>query len=76
MNPDEANMLMQVMNTKINQLVQQNIMLESRVMYLNSVLESIQSAQSQSEAVNDGGTFDETQPVKQNNGKTKQQVTT
>lgn len=73
MNPDEANMLMQVMNTKINQLVQQNIMLESRVMYLNSILESMQS---KSEPVNDGGTFDETQPVKQNNGKTKQQVTT
>lgn len=73
MNPDEANMLMQVMNNKISQLVQQNIMLESRVMYLNSVLEQLQSEKKE---VNDGGTFDTPTPVRQNNGKTKQQVTT
>ena len=73
MSPDEANTLMQVMSNKINQLTQQNIMLESKVMYLNSVVQQLQSS---SEKVNDGGTFDETPPVKQNNGKTKQQVAT
>jgi hypothetical protein len=73
MNPDEANTLMQVMSNKINQLTQQNIMLESKIMYLNSVVQQLQSS---SEKVNDGGTFDETPPVKQNNVKTKQQGTT
>lgn len=73
MNPDEANTLMQVMSNKINQLTQQNIMLESKVMYLNSVVQQLQSS---TEKLNDGGTFDETPPVKQNNGKTKQQVAT
>jgi hypothetical protein len=73
MNPDEANTLMQVMSNKINQLTQQNIMLESKVMYLNSVVQQLQSS---SEKVNDGGTFDETPPVKQNNVKTKQQGAT
>ena len=73
MSPDEANTLMQVMSNKINQLTQQNIMLESKVMYLNSVVQQLQNS---SEKVNDGGTFDETPPVKQNNGKTKQQVAT
>jgi len=74
MNPEEANVLMQVMSNKINQLTQQNIMLESKVMYLNSALQQLQ--QSSSEEVNDGGTFDTPPPAKQNNGKTKQQVTT
>jgi hypothetical protein len=73
MNPDEANTLMQVMSNKINQLTQQNIMLESKVMYLNSVVQQLQSS---GEKVNDGGTFDETPPVKQNNVKTKQQGAT
>jgi hypothetical protein len=73
MNPDEANTLMQVMSNKINQLTQQNIMLESKVMYLNSVIQQLQSS---SENSNDGGTFDETPPVKQNNVKTKQQGAT
>lgn len=73
MSPDEANTLMQVMSNKINQLTQQNIMLESKVMYLNSVVQQLQNS---SEKINDGGTFDETPPVKQNNGKTKQQVAT
>jgi hypothetical protein len=72
MNPDEINNLMQVMSNKINQLTQQNIMLESKVMYLNSVLQQMQN----SDTPNDGGTFDETPPVEQNNGKTKQQVRT
>jgi len=74
MNQDEANMLMQVMSNKINQLTQQNIMLESKVMYLNSVLQQLQS--SKEKKVNDGGTYDASPPVRQNNGKTKQQVTT
>ena len=73
MSPDEANTLMQVMSNKINQLTQQNVMLESKVMYLNSVIQQLQSS---SEQVNDGGNFDEKPSVKQNNGKTKQQVTT
>ena len=74
MNPDEANMLMQVMSNKINQLTQQNIMLESKVMYLNSVLQNAQN--SNQNTINDGGTFDTPPPVRQNNGKTKQQSTT
>jgi hypothetical protein len=73
MNPDEANVLMNVMSTKINQLTQQNIMLESKVTYLNSVIQKLQSS---AEPVNDGGTFDEPSPVKQNNVKTKQQGAT
>jgi len=73
MSPDEANTLMQVMSNKINQLTQQNIMLESKVMYLNSVVQQLQSS---NEKVNDGEDYDEEPSVKQNNGKTKQQVTT
>lgn len=73
MNSDEINNLMQVMSNKINQLTQQNIMLESRVIYLSSIIEKLQSSEQEQ---NDGGTFDEPSPVKQNNGKTKQQVTT
>jgi len=73
MNPDEANTLMQVMSSKINQLTQQNIMLESKVMYLNSVIQQLQSSP---EKIPDSETFNETSPVKQNNGKTKQQVAT
>jgi len=72
MSPDEANTLMQVMSNKINQLTQQNVMLESKVMYLNSVIQQLQSSTEQ----NDGGNYDEEPSVKQNNGKTKQQVTT
>jgi len=73
MNTDEANTLMQVMSNKINQLTQQNVMLESKVMYLNSVIKQLQSS---NEELNDGGNYDEEPSVKQNNGKTKQQVTT
>ena len=69
MSPEEANNLMQVMSNRINQLNQQNMILESRVMTLNAMIESMKQNES-----NDGGTFDETPPVKQNNGKTKQQV--
>jgi len=73
MNPDEANTLMQVMSSKINQLTQQNIMLESKVMYLNSVIQQLQSSP---EKIHDSETFNETSPVKQSNGKPKQQVAT
>ena len=73
MSPDEANTLMQVMSNKINQLTQQNVMLESKVMYLNSVIQQLQSS---TEEINDGGEYDEKPSIKQNNGKTKQQVTT
>ena len=74
MNPDEANILMQTMSNKINQLTQQNIMLESKVTYLNSVLTQMTEAGEK----NDGGTFgdEETKPLRRNNGKTKQQVST
>ena len=71
MNPDEVNNLMQVMSNKINQLTQQNIMLEAKVMFLNTTIQQLQSSAEN----NDGGTFDEQPPVRQNNGKTKQQVT-
>ena len=73
MNSDEINNLMQVMSNKINQLTQQNIMLESKVIYLSSILQKLQDSDSES---NDGGTFDEPSQVKQNNGKSKQQVPT
>ena len=41
MNPDEANTLMQVMSNKINQLTQQNIMYESKIMYLNKLVQDL-----------------------------------
>lgn len=68
MSPEEANNIMQVMNNKINQLTQQNIILESRVMTLTAAIESMKQDES-----SEGGNFDEEPPVKQNNGKTKQQ---
>lgn len=43
MNNDEANALMQVMSTKINQLTQQNLMFESKIIYLNKLLSDLQS---------------------------------
>tara|TARA_Y100000389_G_C17471490_1_gene531700 strand:+ start:31618 stop:31821 length:204 start_codon:yes stop_codon:yes gene_type:complete len=67
MSPEEANNLMQVMNNKINQLTQQNMLLESKVMTLTSMIEQMKQNES-----GDGGNFDDTPPVKQNNGKTKQ----
>lgn len=68
MSPEEANNIMQVMSNKINQLTQQNIILESRVMTLSTALESMKKDES-----DDGGNYDENPPVNQNNGKTKQQ---
>lgn len=41
MSPEEANNLMQVMNNRINQLTQQNMILESRVMTLTSAIETL-----------------------------------
>ena len=41
MSPEEANNLMQVMNNRINQLNQQNMILESRVMTLNAAIEKM-----------------------------------
>ncbi len=66
MSPEEANNLMQIMNNRINQLTQQNMILESRVMTLTAAIESMKQNES-----DDGGNYDEKPPVKQNNGKTK-----
>jgi len=66
MSPEEANNLMQVMNNRINQLTQQNMILESRVMTLTAAIESMKQNES-----DDGGNYDVKPPVKQNNGKTK-----
>ena len=49
MNPDEANALMQVMSNKINQLTQQNLMYESKIMYLNKLLQDLQPKSETSE---------------------------
>ena len=42
MSPEEANNLMQVMNNRINQMTQQNMILESKVMTLTSMIEQMQ----------------------------------
>ena len=68
MSPEEANNLMQIMNNRINQLNQQNMILESRIMTLTAAMENMEQ-----DEINDGGNYDEKPPVKQNNGKTKQQ---
>ena len=39
MTPDEATNLIQVMNNRINQLTQQNLLLEAKVLELTSKLE-------------------------------------
>ena len=49
MNPDEANALMQVMSAKINQLTQQNLMFESKIMYLNKLVQDLQPKSETSE---------------------------
>lgn len=67
MSPEEANNLMQVMNNKINQLNQQNMILESRVMTLNAMIQKMQENET-----SDGGEYDEKPSVKQNNVKAKQ----
>jgi len=67
MSPEEANNLMQVMNNRINQLNQQNMILESRVMTLNAMIQKMQENET-----SDGGEYDEKPSVKQNNVKAKQ----
>lgn len=44
MSPEEANNLMQVMNNRINQLNQQNMILESRVMTLTAAIEKMKQS--------------------------------
>ena len=67
MSPEEANNLMQVMNNRINQLNQQNMILESRVMTLNAMIQKMQENET-----SDGGEYDEKPSVKQNNVKANQ----
>lgn len=67
MSPEEANNLMQVMNNRINQLNQQNMILESRVITLNAMIQKMQENET-----SDGGEYDEKPSVKQNNVKAKQ----
>lgn len=67
MSPEEANNLMQVMNNRINQLNQQNMILESRVMTLNAMIQKMQENET-----SDGEEYDEKPSVKQNNVKAKQ----
>ena len=54
MNQDEINNLLSVMQKKINELTSQNIMLEAKVIYLNSVITNM----SKQTEVSDGGSFD------------------
>lgn len=49
MNPDEANALMQVMSNKINQLTQQNLMYESKIMYLNKLVQDLSKSNEEPE---------------------------
>jgi hypothetical protein len=55
MNQDEINNLLSVMQKKINELTSQNIMLEAKIIYLNSVITNM----SKQTEVSDGGSFDE-----------------
>jgi hypothetical protein len=55
MNQDEINNLLSVMQKKINELTSQNIMLEAKVIYLNSVITNMYK---QTE-ISDGDSFDE-----------------
>jgi hypothetical protein len=55
MNSDEVNNLLSVMQKKINELTSQNIMLEAKVIYLNSIITSLQKQI----PVSDGGSFGE-----------------
>lgn len=68
MSPEEANNLMQVMNNRINQLTQQNMILESKIITLSSMIEKMKQ-----DEISDGGNFDEQPSVRRNNVKTKQQ---
>ena len=64
MTPDEANNLMQVMSTRINQLTQSNLLLEAKVLELTSKLETEDD-------------FENEKPLdKERNGKTSNKSTT
>ena len=64
MNPTEATNLIQVMNNRINQLTQQNLLLEAKVLELTSKLETEDD-------------FENEKPLeKQRNGKTSNKSTT
>ena len=64
MNPTEATNLIQVMNNRINQLTQQNLLLEAKVLELTSKLEQEDE-------------FENEKPVeKTRNGKTSNKSTT
>ena len=63
MNPTEATNLIQVMNNRINQLTQQNLLLEAKVLELTSKLEE--------------DDFENEKPLdKERNGKTSNKSTT
>lgn len=61
MNQDEINNLLSVMQKKINELTSQNIMLEAKVIYLNSMINKMAA----DNAVSDGGSFNENSPSDQ-----------
>ena len=64
MNPTEATNLIQVMNNRINQLTQQNLLLEAKVLELTSKLEQEDD-------------FEYEKPLdKERNGKTSNKSTT
>ena len=64
MNSTEANNLIQVMNNRINQLTQQNLLLEAKVLELTSKLETEDD-------------FENEKPLdKERNGKTSNKSTT
>ncbi len=64
MNPTEATNLIQVMNNRINQLTQQNLLLEAKVLELTSKLEKEED-------------FGNEKPLdKERNGKTSNKSTT
>ena len=48
MTPDEANALMQVMSEKVNQLTRENMLFESKIIYLTQPLKKYQENESQS----------------------------
>lgn len=61
MNQDEVNNLLSVMQKKINELTSQNIMLEAKVIYLNSLITKMNTQTT----LSDGGSFDEDPPSDQ-----------
>ena len=64
MNPTEATKMIQVMNNRINQLTQQNLLLEAKVLELTSKLETEDD-------------FENEKPLdKERNGKTSNKSTT